>query len=248
MGTKIAIAAAVLALASPRLVRAETADELLKRGLALYKDGKYSEAVEVLAKAYAADPKPEVMFPLAQAERLAGDCPAAAGHYKKILAQVGDLNVAKLVRQNLSLCEGAEPVPPEKCETKPAEPEHHDTTTTTTPKTIVREVDRGGHTDRVAVLSASVGALALGTATGFYFASSSTRDAADQAGSLPAHNTLADRADSERTAMIVSASIGAAAIGFAAYRWLAHSDAPARTDIAVVPTTHGGAVWFTSRW
>jgi tetratricopeptide (TPR) repeat protein len=236
---KLALA---LVLAVPALAYADTADDLLKKGLALYKDGKYAEAVDVLTKAYAANPKPELLFPLAQAERNAGDCKAASIHYKKILEEIADLNTAKLVRQNLALCEPAEPdkPPTEKCETKPVEPPPP-------PKTIVREVDRGGHTDQVAVASAGAGALALGIATGFYFASSSTRDAADQAGSLSAHNTLADRADSERTAMIVSAGIGAAALGFAAFRWLTHDPAP-RTDVALVPTSGGGAVWFSSRW
>lgn len=235
--------ALVLALAVPALAYADNADDLLKKGLALYKDGKYPEAVDVLTKAYAADPKPELMFPLAQAERLSGDCKAASIHYKKILEQIADLNVAKLVRQNLSLCEPGEPDKlGEKCEARAADP-----VPSPAPKTIVREVDSGGHTDRIAVISAGLGALALGAATGFYFASSSTRDAADQAGSLSAHDTLADRADSERTAMVVSAGIGAAALGFAAYRWLSHDSAP-RTDVALVPTSGGGAVWFTSRW
>lgn len=233
------LAAFVLA---PLVAHAETADELLKRGLALYKDGNYAEAAKVLQQAYDADPKPEVMFPLAQAERLGGDCKAASAHYKKILEQIGDLNVAKLVRQNLSLCEPPEAdKTPAKCEPTTV------TSTAVAPaaKTVVREVDHG---DRIAIVSAGAGALALGVATGFYFAASSTRDAADQAGSLQAHDTLADRADSERTAMVVSASIGAAALGFAAYRWLTHDPAP-RTDVALVPGAHGGgAVWLTTRW
>jgi len=47
--------------------------------------------------------------------------------------------------------------------------------------------------------------------------------------------------------MLVSAGIGAAALGFATYRWLTHAPAP-RTDVAVVPTSGGGAVWLRSRW
>jgi tetratricopeptide (TPR) repeat protein len=238
----VAIALAILAGSAP-LAHAETPDEILKRGLALYKDGKYSDAVVVLAQAYALDPKPETLFPLAQAERISGDCKAAAEHYKKILEQVADLNVAKLVRQNLALCEGSEPPPAApaapKCEAPPPAPERA--------RPPAPEIVHDSQTDRVAVISAGAGALALGVATGLYFAASSTRDAADQAGSLAAHDTLADRADAERTATVVTASIGVAAIGFATYRWLTHHDAP-RTDIAIVPTTRGGAVWFTSRW
>ena len=245
---KLALTIAALVLAA----RPALADDDLKHGLALYKEGKYAEAVAVLAKAYAADPKPEVLFPLAQAERLSGDCKSAALHYKKILEQVGDLNVAKLVRQNLELCEPpkpeqpAQPAPPPVCETKPAEPPPPAPPPPPPPaKVVVRDVN---HTDQLAVISAGGGALALGVATGLYFAMSSTKDAAGQANSLAAHNELSDRADSERTAMIVSASIGAAAIGFAVFRLATHPDAPAKTDVVVVPTAHGGAAAFTLRW
>ncbi len=236
MRSKLTLAVLLLATAA----RAETPDELLKRGLALYKDGKYAEAVVVLKQAYDADPKPEVLFPLAQAERLAGNCTAAAEHYKKILEQIGDINTAKLVRQSLELCEPPTPTPgpAPKCEPTTKAPESGP------PKTVVREV---GHTDRVAVIAAGGGALALGAAVGLYFAASSTRDAADRAGSLASHDTLADRADSERNAMIVTASIGAAALGFATFRFLTHTDAR-RTDVAVVPTSRGGAVWLTRSW
>jgi len=236
MNKSLAILALVLA-ARPAL-----ADDDLKAGLALYKEGKYAEAVTVLTKAYNADPKPEVLFPLAQAERLAGNCKAAAEHYKKILTEVGDLNVAKLVRQNLELCEPAPAEQPtaQKCEAKPVE-----TPTAPAAKVTVREVN---HPDQIAVIAAGGGALALGAATGLYFAMSSTRDAAGQASSLTAHNELSDRADSERTAMIVSASIGAAALGFAVYRIATHHDTPAKSDVALIPTARGGALSFTTRW
>ena len=239
---KRALVAAVLL--APVVAHAETPDELLKRGLALYKDGKYPEAVRVLQQAYDADPKPEFMFPLAQAERLAGNCTAAAVHYKLILETIADFNVAKLVRQNLSLCEG--PETPAKCESTGTPAPSPTPTPAPAAKPAVTTVEHPS--DKVAMVSAGAGALALGVATGFYFASSSTRDAADQAGSLAAHNELSDRADSEHTAMLVSAGIGAAAIGFAAYRWLSHDKAP-RTDVALVPGAHGGgAVWLTTRW
>jgi tetratricopeptide (TPR) repeat protein len=233
VGSKLTVLAAVIAVA-----RLAAADDL-KDGIELYKAGKYADAVTTLRRAYAAAPKPDTLFALAQAERLSGDCKTAATHYHQVIEQVSDLNVAKLVQQTLALCEKDEPRVDVKSEPKSeskAEPQ-------VVTKTVVRDTS---HTDPLTTSLFAVGTLGLGTAGGLYLAAAANRNGADKARTLDDHTTLADRADTEQTAMFVAAGVGVALIGVAVYRWT-RSDAP-KTDVAVVPSQHGGTLWVTSRW
>jgi tetratricopeptide (TPR) repeat protein len=234
VGSKLTVLAAVIAAA-----RLAAADDL-KDGIDLYKAGKYADAVTTLRRAYAAAPKPDTLFALAQAERLAGDCKTAATHYHQVIEQVSDLNVAKLVQQTLALCEKNEPRPAEtksepKSESK-AEPQ-------VVTKTVVHDV---GHTDTLAASLFATGTLALGAAGGLYLAAAANRNGAEKARLFDDYTALSDRADVERTAMFVAGGVGVALIGVAVYRWT-RSDAP-KTDVAVVPSQHGGTLWVTSRF
>ena len=85
MGSKLAVLAAVIATA--QTAGADPAADL-KRGIELYKAGKYGDAAALLKQAYEATGKPETLFSLAQAERLAGDCTSAAAHYHKVVELV----------------------------------------------------------------------------------------------------------------------------------------------------------------
>ncbi len=239
MGSKLPLLAALLIAAT---ASADTEAELLKRGIELYKAGKYAEAVPVLAKAYDLEPKPDTLFPLAQAERQAGDCTAAAAHYKKLLTQIGDFNVAKLVQQNLALCEKpSEPAAP-ACEDKPAAPGEP-----AKPITVTKTVVRGGGSDKLATGLAVVGTLALGVSAGLAVATKSTIDASNQAETLDVHNSLADRAIVQRDAAIAAGVVGAAALGYAVFRWVTNHDRPA-ADVAVAPAPGGGGVWVSGRF
>lgn len=247
MGSKLTVLAAQLigiaALASNAV--AETPVEQFKRGIELYKAGKYAEAASVLQQAYDAQPKPETLFALAQAQRLSGDCDAAVAKYKQLLAETTELATAKAVQINLALCQPNEP------EREPA-PEPTPTPTPTTqpapaepppPKVIVRDV---GSSDRIAtgVFAAGVGGVGLGAA--LLLSSASARDDAASARTLEDHRRIYDRADRDRLIGLVAGSAGAVAIGYAAFRWLRGGEA--KTNVAVVPTASGSLMVLSSRW
>ncbi len=240
MGSKLTVLAAVIALAGT--ASADPAGDALKKGIELYKAGKYAEAVPHLEKAHKLDGKPDTLFALAQAQRLAGDCAAAAPNYRKVIERVSDMNVAKLVQQNLSICEPDEPKPvtptPEVQEPKP-EPEPK-----IVERTVVREV---GSTDKLAAALFGGGMLAVGVAGGLYVAASNNADAADRAKSLEDHDLLADRASGQRTIMYVAGGVGVAMMGVAIFRWT-RDRSTQKADVAVVPASGGGSVFVTSRW
>ncbi len=240
MGSKLTVLAAVIALAGT--ASADPAGDALKKGIELYKAGKYAEAVPHLEKAHKLDGKPDTLFALAQAQRLAGDCAAAAPNYRKVIERVSEMNVAKLVQQNLSICEPDEPKPvtptPEVQEPKP-EPEPK-----IVERTVVREV---GSTDKLAAALFGGGMLAVGVAGGLYVAASNNADAADRAKSLEDHDLLADRASGQRTIMYVAGGVGVAMMGVAIFRWT-RDRSTQKADVAVVPASGGGSVFVTSRW
>lgn len=248
MGSKLTVLAAVICLGGTAVADNPAA---LKKGIELYKAGKYAEARVQIEKAYKADRKPETLFALAQAERLAGDCMAAAAHYKQVISEVSDLNVAKLVQQNLLLCEPSEDKPEPKSEPAPKvedKPEAAPVEPKIIERTVVREERK---TDKLAAVMLGGGMLALGAAGGLYVAASSNADAADLARSLEDHDSLADKAKTERTLMYVAAGAGAVMLGVAVFRFATGGSGKAEksdASVAVVPNGSGGSLLVTSRF
>ncbi|HSN27233.1 MAG TPA: hypothetical protein VLT45_13145 [Kofleriaceae bacterium] len=239
MGSKLAVLAwTVIGLAGAAY--ADKAGDLMKKGIDQYKAGKYTDAAATLQQAYDLDHKPETLFALAQAQRLSGDCTSAAANYHKVLEQMSDVNTAKLVQQNLALCEKEPPKPEPTPEPAPAP------ATSPEPQIVTKTVVKEGKTDVVAASLFGVGMLSLGAAGGLYLAASSNADAADKASTLDAHNSLADKAKGEDIGMIVAAGVGVAAIGYAVFRWT-HGSEP-KTEVAAVPTNGGGALWVSGRF
>lgn len=243
MGTKLLACAALAVAGLTTAAHADPAADAAKKGFEAFKAGKYDEAVKHLKKSYDLDAKPETLYALAQAERLSGDCTSAAAHYHKVIDQMPDLNVSKLVQQNLSLCEKdqpkaeptPEPAPAPAAATAPA-PEPKIVT-----KTVVREVS---HTDKLAMGMLAGGTLAVGASIGLYLAARSNDDASLKVFNRDDYNSLRDKASTERTAMYVAGVAGVAALGYAVFRYTRHTDAKA-SEVAVVPTETGGTLWVT---
>ena len=233
---------AVVLLTAP-VAHAEDAAELAKQALEQYKAGKYAEAAKLYSRAYDLDGKPDTLFSLAQAERLSGDCKQAVVHYHKVIEQVSDFNVARLVQQNLKLCGNEEDQPPPTTATQPAQsaaPAEPQVVT----RTVVREHSR---VDALAMTMFGAGMLAIGTAGGLYLAAGANDDAADKAFTIDDANDLHDRAKNERIASAVTAGVGVALVGVAVFRWTTAKDSTS-TGVAIAPASGGGSVVFSGRW
>jgi len=246
VGSKLAHAAQVIAaaavLSAPALAAANPVDDLMKDGSKAYADGRYDDAIAKLQKAYELSPKPEILFALAQAERLGGHCPAAIHHYKQVLERMTDIDTAKLVQGNISLCEhteGADDKPAPAPTPQPAPPP-----AAAPPKVIVRVEP---HTDTLAVTSAAGGALALGGAFGLYVASNAERDAAAGAPTLAQNRSDNSTADLERGLSYVAAAAGVGLVAYAVVRWVKHGG-ESQTAVGVAPAAHGATFSLARRW
>ena len=243
--------AVAIVLAGPRVAAAETAPELLKQGIEAYKAGKYEDAIKLIGKSYALEAKPESLFALAQAERLAGKCDLAVPHYKKLIETSTELATARAAQNNLALCVKDEPKPPKPDSEPDSKPDPK-----TDPKpdpapeprpagepSVVRDVSRS---DRLATSMFAGGALATGAAIGLFLSSKSSLDAAADAGTLEAHDRLEDRGKRDRTLSLIVGGIGVGMIGVAIVRWTIAK--PSAREIAIAPTAGGTLLLVSSPW
>ena len=245
MGSKLTILAAVQLTSALAFAQSAPTSPEYKKAIDAYKAGKYDEAATLLEAAYKVEPKPEILFALAQAERLGGKCDKAIVHYKQLLTQTTELATAKAVQNNLALCPGGEPPPP-KTEPK-VDPKSDDKSTPEPRIDVVQKTVYVQKTDPLAVGLLAGGALSGGFAVGMLLRSSSTRDDANSARTLDDANELHDRADRDRLIAIVAGGVGAVAIGFAVFR-LATGKKQASSEVAVTPTSGGGTFVFSKTW
>jgi hypothetical protein len=92
------------AAAEPEREMDPEARELYDLGMAHYRARGFSEAVRVFESAYALDPQREILFALAQATRLSGDCPSAVPLYERVLASHPPARQAEATRIALARC------------------------------------------------------------------------------------------------------------------------------------------------
>src|SRR5215470_15454178 len=105
---------AALALAAPAEVRADNAwsgavpakaRALAERGRAYHDAGDYAAAITAFTQAYVMAPSPALLFNLAQAYRLQGDCDDAALMYRRYLATGPSLDERALAESHLATVE-----------------------------------------------------------------------------------------------------------------------------------------------
>ncbi len=239
MGSKLHVLAPVVILGLASSALANPPADLEARATEAYKAGRYDEAAALLKQLYDVSAKPETLFALAQAERLGGHCDAAIPHYKKLLEELSDFNVAKLVQSNLTLCQKDEPVKPPPDNTKPAPPPPQPTAP---PKVIVRD---SGHTDALAVTLIAGGTLALGASVGLFVAANGSRDDAADAKTIEDSRRIQDRADFQRNLGIAAGVAGVGLASYAIVRWI-RGGKESRSGVAVIPGANSIGVF--ARW
>jgi hypothetical protein len=118
-----------IALASSPARAADPEPELTGPGRALYDTGMahfraraFVEAVRAFEAAYALEPRREVLFALAQATRLAGDCPRAVPLYERFLATGPPARQVDAARIALARCQEQKPIAPPAATAGPSPP------------------------------------------------------------------------------------------------------------------------------
>ena len=85
--TRTLVIAAVLLVASQAgAVPRNTVKAHIDKAMKAHKEGKFDVALEELKAAYALDPKPDLLFAIAQVYVKLDKCPDAISYYEKFLA------------------------------------------------------------------------------------------------------------------------------------------------------------------
>jgi len=237
------VVAVLVAVAAP--AHADEVSDLVAAGSAAYQEGRYDDAIAKLTRAYELSPTPDILFALAQAERLGGRCPAAILHYKKVLEKVTDLDTSRLVQGNIALCERTQAVDQPKPDQPKPDPQPQPPPQPQTPQTRT-VVER--RTDPLAVGALTIGGLGLGTSVGLFIASGSTRDAAANAPTLDENRSLNESADSQRMYSFVFGGVGVALLGFGIYRLVTAKDEAPPATVSVHRDGSSTTLSVFARW
>jgi len=74
-------------------------------GKRLFEQKRYAQALEEFRRALSLTPRPEVLYSMAQTQRLLGDCPSALDTYRAFLAARPGEPLAEYARANIERCE-----------------------------------------------------------------------------------------------------------------------------------------------
>ena len=217
------------------------------QGRALHELGDYDEAIVAYKQAYLISPSPGILFNMAQAYRLAGDCANAAMLYRRFLEKSEDPSASRIARRQLAAVE------PCASKAEAAAADDRQALARRAPIAVVAAPSAPGH-GHAALYVAGASALALGV--GAYFAVDA-RDAGDQVAAGYARGEkwsqiapIDARGQQSSELAIGSFVIGGAALATAAILyWRERHDADSRRPIVMAaPTSRGAALGVTWRW
>ncbi len=221
----------------------------LDRGLALYAEKDYEGAIRELSQGYAIDPKPELLYARAQAERLGGHCDQAIEHYEGFLATDPEPEREAAARANLAKCKDElaakqpdpSPLPaptPVPAPTVAPAPTPAPVRTAAPPP--VREASPW-YGDVFGDVLLGSGILATGVGGFFVLTSYASESTAKAAGTAPSgetyegHQTRIQRAERQRTTGVIVGGVGLALIGGALLRYSLRDPSPPKVGLWVGP-------------
>lgn len=190
-----------------------------ERGLRLYNEKNYEAALVELREAYAIATHSEILFAIAQAERLAGRCEEADKLYRQFLERSPNPEHAEAAKAAMSRCESAAPPPavspvvpppPPPPVVAPVESVHSQPT----PRPV-----RAWYTDPWGGVLAGLGVASAGVGIALFAVSSSKADDAQGASTYDLYGDEFERAKGQRLVSVVLFGTGAAFVTAAIVRY-----------------------------
>jgi tetratricopeptide (TPR) repeat protein len=228
----------------------QKARELADKGRAFHEAGEYDKAIAAFKEAYVLAPSPALLFNLAQAYRLAGDCDDAAWMYRRYLDTNPGPDRRSLAEQHLAIVEkcghgGLDVATVEPTIPAPATP-GTPARDAPAPPSVAPVESAGERPKRIALWLGIGGGVAVASALYFAFDAS---DASDQVTSLYQHGgkgkdvaSLDARGQrSSALATVLGFGGGLALVGAGVLYAVGRHEASAR-HIAIAPSPHGAEV------
>jgi tetratricopeptide (TPR) repeat protein len=209
---------------------APTPDEELERARALFGRGQFTEAREVLLRAYQQQPSPALLFALGQVELNLGHPAEAIAYYEKFIATGPSEDELSLAQQaigaaQMQLSLRASPTPPPSPPPPPPPPR--------------RRPPRWDSNGTRLVL---LGGIGIAAAAGLFVYGGRLAD--DQTGTLAEYDAQVDRARLWRWIGVGVGAAGVLTIGAAIVRWRTSGG----LEVSAAPRAGGVAVSLERRW
>ena len=133
---RIVLTILVVALAAAPAA-ADPAADAIARGKKAFKEEKFAEAVAEFKTAHSLKPDPKLLYAIAQAQRLAGDCEGSIATYEEFLATKPNKKLAEYSKANIERCkEDLAKKPPPVKEPPPAKEPPPEPPATTAPSPL----------------------------------------------------------------------------------------------------------------
>jgi tetratricopeptide (TPR) repeat protein len=205
-------------------------ERLFNRAIALYQEENYRGAADKLAEAHKAEPRNDILFAWAQAERLARNCKKATELYHRLRKEDLDDQDKLGVLEGLERCGAFDEALEAEAKIKQIEE-----------KQKARELARQNppspwYSDWIGDTLLISGIVGLGVGTTFWVISDSEASDAEDAFSYEHHVELEDRARTHRFISIATLSVGAGLIGGAIARYITRDDGSSGGERAVSAT------------
>jgi len=180
-----------------------------------YAKAEFGASLADLAEAYHLDPRPDLLYAMAQIEVELGDCAGAIAHYKQYLGTNPSQKARDAAEKSKAACE-------EKLGIKPEDTTVHQPPPPPPPAKHVEVVQRPFYKDALGdslFAAGVVGGLAGGA---LYLAARKDIDDSETAPTLQAHEDLVTKAHDLRTYAVIAGGVGGALAVGAFVRWATH--------------------------
>ncbi|MGE0396727.1 MAG: hypothetical protein AB7T06_08430 [Kofleriaceae bacterium] len=239
---KATLVAALLAVA-PAVALAKTpqqeAKALIAKAMKAHEAGDFATALANLQAAYDKDPRPELLYAIAQVHVKLLQCKEAISFYEQFLATNPGEAAEKDTREAIEVCKAQ--LPPDPPPPPPPEP-------VKPPPPPPPPPSLPWYRDAIGAGLVGGGLIAAGAGVFVYI---SARKDLDDAEAAMDHSTYADLVDGARSKRILSVVLiggGAALLGYGVTRIVTREPTETEPRLAITPTRGGGIVTWGGAW
>lgn len=233
------------------------AKQHLTRALELHQAKKFAESLDEMKTAYALDPKPELLYAIAQLHVQLGQCDRALPFYERFLTSNPKESAAAKAKQAIHICKTAPPPPaaqpdapaidqlPDLDKPSPNPPSRvgPPNPPPPAPNRTAKTVMLPWYTDVLGDVLVGAGVIAGGIGVVQYLNARAANDDAAAATTLPERLDHLDDARGKRRIAAIAGGVGGALVIGGIVRFVTRTPAT-ETRFVVEPAGGGGTVWW----
>jgi tetratricopeptide (TPR) repeat protein len=217
----------------------------LELGLRYYDTQQYEEAAEAFRQAYMANPKPEILYALAQAYRMSGRCDRAQEAYQSFLRTNPEAKKAEAAKVNMERCEPKPAAPPAPAPAPKAPPTPSPKPARDTPAAHDTDSFSPWYTDTLGDVLTVGGLAGLGAAGVFHLIENQRESDMESAATYGEYESSHADANRARKVVLISGTAGGVLLVAGIVRYLTRSPDASSTEISAAVEPHGGGLTWS---